>query len=559
MVAVGKFLLFAPKKHFHGIMNEFRPLKSVLGEVYAWDGVDLRATLKEASRRGQDFIVTPLVSRDSDTAQYLSAHLLSNGQWTKDVVGLIDTPLPSVHNGFVDCCFDLNIPLPNVNEDPAEPRFNLQGAQLLTEQLCSDMEWASHLGVQAVLGRAVQKRQGQGEHPFDTMTTMRQVDNVARTVRHALDVGSTYMQFWYCLELHAHASSTPTTPVPSSSSSIGQEESFDTWTYWDRFHRTSGYHSRIGVALELPAGPVPSLDAGFLRRLSRWRGEPVKCIVVPYSLFVLNTAGLPVLPPPWTAVLKSLSLTCSNFVLIGAEHRAPDISCEQYMDGLRFFHATAQQEAQDGLCTADRLEAPAYEAYKDRLQMPLQPLRDHLGQETYETFERDTAKYGQYFHAIYNQLARHRCDHLRDEHASADTWCVRITVVGAGRGGLVDCALDACHELASRKSIEDPWARVVINAVEKNPGAVRTLTSKYAAPFRRKVRWRLIDGSSMNYADSDIDDDNGGAGVHLRPQYMQLSDEGAVDLDGLACVKMYVLTRTLTRTRTLTLTRTRTS
>ncbi len=42
----------------------------------------------------------------------------------------------------------------------------------------------------------------------------------------------------------------------------------------------------------------------------------------------------------------------------------------------------------------------AFDAYKDYLQMPLQPLRDNLENMTYETFERDTIKYKRYEQAI---------------------------------------------------------------------------------------------------------------------------------------------------------------
>ena len=39
-------------------------------------------------------------------------------------------------------------------------------------------------------------------------------------------------------------------------------------------------------------------------------------------------------------------------------------------------------------------------AYRDVLQLPLQPLGDHLENGTYETFERDPVKYGLYERAI---------------------------------------------------------------------------------------------------------------------------------------------------------------
>lgn len=73
-------------------------------------------------------------------------------------------------------------------------------------------------------------------------------------------------------------------------------------------------------------------------------------------------------------------------------------------------------------------------AYLDYLQSPLQPLRDNLESQTYETFEKDPIKYAQYEEAITRCLLdRLEAGHLR--HV--------IFVVGAGRGPLVSAALKA--------------------------------------------------------------------------------------------------------------------
>jgi hypothetical protein len=148
-----------------------------------------------------------------------------------------------------------------------------------------------------------------------------------------------------------------------------------------------------------------------------------------------------------------------------------------YINALRYYHFTAQQEAAAALCPLDQIEAPHYAGYRDRLQMPLQPLRDHLEAATYETFEHDKAKYLAYFHALINELKytatllnTHVCGYQHEDYYPV------VTVVGAGRGPLVGCVLDACLFLGG--GLID---RVKIFAVEKNP---RYCLADYAySPF----------------------------------------------------------------------------
>jgi type II protein arginine methyltransferase len=68
----------------------------------------------------------------------------------------------------------------------------------------------------------------------------------------------------------------------------------------------------------------------------------------------------------------------------------------------------------------------------------LQPLRDNLESQTYETFEQDPVKYQLYNIAI-------RCC-LEDRIASGQKYHT-LMVVGGGRGPLVDAALSALKQL----------------------------------------------------------------------------------------------------------------
>ena len=100
--------------------------------------------------------------------------------------------------------------------------------------------------------------------------------------------------------------------------------------------------------------------------------------------------------------------------------------------------------------------------YLDALQQPLQPLKDHLENQTYDVFEKDPVKYREYEKAI--QMA------LEDRALQPR---IMLMVVGAGRGPLVDTALRAYASLPAQKrpKVLQLWA------IEKNPSAVMRLNA----------------------------------------------------------------------------------
>ena len=62
------------------------------------------------------------------------------------------------------------------------------------------------------------------------------------------------------------------------------------WRRWDARRRLCDHGGGLGVALELGAAPPAVGDA------RRWRGEPVKALILPCAVFAANAAGFPVLP-----------------------------------------------------------------------------------------------------------------------------------------------------------------------------------------------------------------------------------------------------------------------
>jgi len=97
--------------------------------------------------------------------------------------------------------------------------------------------------------------------------------------------------------------------------------------------------------------------------------------------------------------------------------------------------------------------------YQDYLQAPLQPLTDNLESITYEVFERDPIKYDQYLRAIRFALIDWRDEGKR---ASGADGRIVVAVVGAGRGPLINRALEAS---------ESTGVPIEMWAIEKNPNA----------------------------------------------------------------------------------------
>lgn len=103
--------------------------------------------------------------------------------------------------------------------------------------------------------------------------------------------------------------------------------------------------------------------------------------------------------------------------------------------------------------------------YRDFIQVPLQPLQDNLEACTYETFEKDTIKYTTYQEAI-TQALRDLSALRKAGLTQQEGKPLNVMVVGAGRGPLVRCSLEASKETGIPIHV---WA------VEKNRNALVTL------------------------------------------------------------------------------------
>ena len=177
----------------------------------------------------------------------------------------------------------------------------------------------------------------------------------------------------------------------------------DSWNSWDMFRQICNYPSKLHVVLELEeeldevdesegqesahsSGPANStaLGTGSSRAdliLRRWLGEPVRAVVIPTKLFLLNKSGFPVLPRLHQRIVHAFYAHKVQIILKGKPN-FPEHAVGTYVEYLRHLNHKLKlggghrPEAGGG---GDRAgEDAVTAAYRDCLQAPLQPLMDNL-------------------------------------------------------------------------------------------------------------------------------------------------------------------------------------
>ncbi|XP_064466577.1 protein arginine N-methyltransferase 5-like isoform X2 [Ornithodoros turicata] len=227
----------------------------------------------------------------------------------------------------------------------------------------------------------------------------------------------------------------------------------DPWEWWNTFRNLCGTEKRLGVALRMSAD-LPSESS-----LRRWLGEPVRCVVIPTSLFMTNKKGYPVLSKAHQTVIHRFFKMSAQIIVQGSCHHDHMKHYYQYID-----HLYGSQPLDDPLAEFSK-------GFEDYLQIPLQPLMDNLESSTYEIFEKDPVKYTEYQRAMYLALMD------KGKQVGTDKEII-LMVVGAGRGPLVRAALNAS---------ESAGQKVKVYAVEKNPNAVVTLLNQKRESWQERV------------------------------------------------------------------------
>ncbi|CAH0546303.1 unnamed protein product [Brassicogethes aeneus] len=230
------------------------------------------------------------------------------------------------------------------------------------------------------------------------------------------------------------------------------DEKHESWQWWDDFRTYCHYDNRIGVVLEMPdINHMPTTA-----EVDRWIGEPVKALVVPASLFLLNQYNKPVLPKAHQELIKRFMTIDVQYII----KSDTEMDITHYQGYLNFLGKK--------LYTNDTT-SEFVQGCEDYLQNPLQPLTEHLEANIYEVFEKDQVKYDTYQNAIYKALETWPKDSKVDPV---------VMVVGAGRGPLVQAVLNVSYTL---------HRKVKVYAVEKNPYAVNTLMDRNRNEWNSKV------------------------------------------------------------------------
>lgn len=213
-------------------------------------------------------------------------------------------------------------------------------------------------------------------------------------------------------------------------------------------------------------------------------------VILPLSLFITNKNGFPVLSKKHQELIKCLFkykielVIRDDIQIISNEQCTLDIIDDYYIYITHLY--------QEHTSFKDNFEC-ILNYYQDVLQTPLQPLKDNLQSQIYETFEEDQTKYIMYQKAIAKAI-----DVLLNDKKER----INIGIFGGGRGPLIRAVLAALEE----KGIQDyEKENIFIFCVEKNINAFNTLLtiSQNEAEFKN-VKMIYADMRTFNPLKYDI-------------------------------------------------------
>lgn len=372
---------------------------------------DIQVCLKNTNAAGYHFIVTclshprltrNLLKKGAPEIIGRSDRILMGTDWTRLIVGQISS---------------------NINVDSEIEHIRMRSKK----QLDQELGFAGHLGVSAISINLPQAKN----------------PNLAHMLSNRFVESNAYYQVWVSLPM-VH---------PKNYSRLNEgKEVENTWETWNDLRIYCNYHKRLNLMLELPpADKVPTEG-----EIDRWMGEPVKALVVPTNIFLINKHKQPVLPKSLQVIIKRFMTIDVQYIIKGKRLNGSYKPYNTYMNYVgRKLHVSSSLNDFSKGC-------------EDFLQNPLQPLSDHLEMFVYEVFEKDQVKYAEYQRAIKAALE----DVLESVEVPV------IIIVGAGRGPLVQAALNASY-LVRRKT--------KVYAVEKNPFAINTLAHRVKTEWNNYV------------------------------------------------------------------------
>lgn len=259
---------------------------------------------------------------------------------------------------------------------------------------------------------------------------------------------------------------------------------FGDWIKWrslTEFLESTGnekYLLNLAVVPEL----TDTVSFGFSSKI--WHCEHLKGLIIDEQVFLKNAKGYPVLPRAIQDYLIGMKKILEYPIILKTSASVAG-DCATYIKWLLNPDRPENLLVDEG----EKRMKMFVEGFENVLQTPLQPLHDHLPSETYEIFERDPIKYQKYEEAI--EAA------LRDMPVSIKENRIKIGVFGAGRGPLVEAALNAADKVGN--------CRVNLVALEKSPNACLTLLDRFKShPNVQIVYGDMRDNNSLENGTFDI-------------------------------------------------------
>lgn len=314
-----------------------------------------------------------------------------------------------------------------------------------------------------------------------------------------------------------------TTTSSSPNNRNGSHHENSSWKIWNTLRCLIDSSLHVSVAL-IFTDIVPTDNM-----INHWFGEPIKCIIIPTSLFItvqdsmfINTRTVQFRNSQYETIFQKFYkfgiqfiLQDSNQITIVDNHGMNDntpynsttimsssippssspssVTLPNHQD-LRMYVDYLQKLSQ--ACFPSKNNLSSYSSYNDYLQIPLQPLADHLSNTTYEVFEQDKPKYNYYRKAIEYGLVRflnssvYRDRKVRGDvvasSLSSSSPLILVMVVGAGRGPLVHCTIQAAIKLGCLDDLQ-------IYAIEKNPHAISTLVHLCSTNSQWNEKVKVVD------------------------------------------------------------------
>ncbi|KAL6727154.1 hypothetical protein Aduo_009054 [Ancylostoma duodenale] len=259
--------------------------------------------------------------------------------------------------------------------------------------------------------------------------------------------------------------------VPTSMDNLihSPNETRDCWTVWADFRKLcSNFSSQKLIAgLHL----TPDIDEEFVdqKLISRWKAEPLAVFCVDVDVFVSDQSLRHLcLPPAHANSLAELWMSDNGRLMVRGSRETETSPSVQLQCAQALRAVVRDVNCRPKGLTSSGFLVDANVNYVDVLQVPLQPLADNLDSGVYNTFEQDPVKYRRYREAV--ELA------IRDfgESASRPVELV-LYVLGAGRGPLVTCSLEAERNYNERFRCKRDRLRLKVFVVEKNANAIVTL------------------------------------------------------------------------------------